>query len=1165
MRGTVSLVNRYFTKDGDTLVSVATGMEWVHHDVVLTDYRTGNVTFEQRGVEFPSTWGKTAVDIVASKYFYGELGSPEREGSLFTLVRRVVREYSGAGVEEGYFSDEDSVVFEAELGYLLLNQMFSFNSPVWFNVGTPHKQAVSACFILDVDDNVPSILNWFTEEGTIFKGGSGAGVNLSKIRGSREQVTGGGLASGPASFMCGADAVAGMIKSGGTHRRSAKMVFLNDDHPDIEEFVTLKVNEEEKIRALRDAGFDMSVGGKDMYSVQYQNANNSVMLSDEFMAAAAAGGTWDLINRTDGSVAKTVGAAGLLRLIATSAWSCGDPGVGFYSTINKWNSLHQVGDIVSSNPCLRGDTPVPTRTGIVRIGDWALTGETREVWDGAKWVRASASATGVKPTVELKLSTNRSLVMTADHRVSSGGVFMPASDMAGHPIDVSRPQHDKSEFLTQYVIAGMLHGDGTTHKASRGKWYLTIGEKDSCMQEYMIKHDESAEVRQYSGRVQVWTSGSYSVNKDIIPERWITEGVYSGSPRVVRSFLRGLYSANGSVAVSHKRVNLKTTHLAMAHQVMDMLASIGIRASLVTTRPATVEHSNGTYSGRESYSVAINGVYDVTLFANQIGFLHEYKEGRLREVVSLNSAGPRDVKVLDVVPTGLVEPVFDFHMEDTHSACVAGYKIHNCGEYLSISNSSCNLGSLNLMKFRSGDKDHIDESAFSAAVRLAILAMDISICFAELPTEKVERNTKRYRQLGLGYANLGALLMSHGLAYDSYEGRDAAAAITELMTLTALNASADIAGVVGTYEGFEETRDGMLEVLAKHQREAADDFAFENLYLRVRETGIRNSNVSLLAPTGTIGLMMGCSTTGIEPAFALTSYKTTVTGDTIVTTLPEAEMGAKALGLAEVDPTHPVFATAVGANSISPSGHIKMMAAVQPMLSMGISKTINVPADATVEDVENVIVEGHKLGLKAMALYRDGSKASQPMSSKAKAEPAVETYASDSVARRKLSKRRNGYTHSFSVAGTDGYLTTGEFSDGSLGEIFLKVSKAGSTLNGMLDAVAIATSIGLQYGVPLETLVEKFRGTKYSPAGITDDAEVRMASSLLDYVFRRLELDYLSPEGAVEASQETTDATPAPAHTDTTDGELCSSCGGPTMRTGSCHVCTSCGTASGCS
>ncbi|MET8614343.1 vitamin B12-dependent ribonucleotide reductase [Streptomyces misionensis] len=924
-------------------------VEWVSRDVVMTNWRDGSVNFEQRGVEFPEFWSVNAVNIVTSKYFRGAVGTPQRETSLKQLIDRIVKTYRKAGEDHKYFaSPADAEIFEHELAYALLHQIFSFNSPVWFNVGTAQPQQVSACFILSVDDSMESILDWYKEEGMIFKGGSGAGLNLSRIRSSKELLSSGGNASGPVSFMRGADASAGTIKSGGATRRAAKMVVLDVDHPDIEDFIETKVKEEEKIRVLRDAGFDMDLGGDDITSVQYQNANNSVRVNDEFMKAVEEGGNFGLRARMTGEVIEEVDAKALFRKIAEAAWACADPGIQYDDTINNWHTCPESGRITASNPC---------------------------------------------------------------------------------------------------------------------------------------------------------------------------------------------------------------------------------------------------------------------------------------------------------------------------------------SEYMHLDNTSCNLASLNLMKFLKDDgqgHQSFQTERFQKVVELVITAMDISICFADFPTQKIGENTRAFRQLGIGYANLGALLMATGHAYDSDGGRALAGAITSLMTGTAYRRSAELAAVVGTYDGYARNADAHKRVMKQHADAngtavrmddldtpvwAAATEAWQDVLRLGEKNGFRNAQASVLAPTGTIGLAMSCDTTGVEPDLALVKFKKLVGGGSMQIvngTVPQAlrrlgyqeeQIEAIVAHIAEngnvIDAPglkqehYEVFDCAMGERAISPMGHVRMMAAIQPWISGAISKTVNMPETATVEEVEEIYFEAWKLGVKALAIYRDNCKVGQPLSAKKKDEKAeIAEKAEDTIrtavekvveyrpVRKRLPKGRPGITTSFTVGGAEGYMTANSYPDDGLGEVFLKMSKQGSTLAGMMDAFSIAVSVGLQYGVPLETYVSKFTNMRFEPAGMTDDPDVRMAQSIVDYIFRRLALDFLPFEtrsalgihsaeerqrhletGSYEPADDEVDveglaqsapraqelkavaapkaeteaAKPAPkqAHTSAelvemqlgiqADAPLCFSCGTKMQRAGSCYICEGCGSTSGCS
>ena len=941
-------LRRLFTSPG---VDPYDEVVWERRDARITNWKDGSVAFEQLDVEFPTSWSVNATNIVTQKYFRGTLGTPERENSLRQVIDRVVNTIVRWGREGDYFADDDEAqAFSDELKYILVTQRAAFNSPVWFNIGVKDvPQQASACFILSVDDKMSSILNWYREEGVIFKGGSGSGVNLSKIRSSVELLEGGGTASGPVSFMRGADASAGTIKSGGKTRRAAKMVILDVDHPDVEEFIWCKVKEERKARVLRDNGFDMDLDGADSYSIQYQNANNSVRVTDEFMQAVIDDADWGMKAVTSGEVVKTIRARDLWRQIAQASWECADPGLQFDTTINKWHTAHNTGRINGSNPC---------------------------------------------------------------------------------------------------------------------------------------------------------------------------------------------------------------------------------------------------------------------------------------------------------------------------------------SEYMHLDNSACNLASINLLKYldlnADNGADSFDVDGYTHTIETIFTAQEILVGRADYPTPEIGETSRQFRQLGIGYANLGALLMALGHAYDSPEGRAWAGALTSLMTGHAYATSAKTAARLGPFEGFAENEEHMLRVLGMH-RDASyeienddvvpDDLlsagqrAWENAVRDGQEHGVRNSQASVLAPTGTIGLMMDCDTTGIEPDLGLVKMKKLVGGGTmsiVNQTIPRAlrRLGYDAqqvddiiayideqksiLGAPHLAAEHvSVFACSMGDNTIHYEGHVRMMGAVQPFLSGAISKTVNMPEEASVEDVEALHQLSWELGLKAVAVYRDNCKVGQPLST-AKKDGASDSAATGAVTatevvekivekivhkpiRQKLPRTRTSKTFEFRVADLKGFATIGEYENGQPGEVWLTVSKQGSTLSGIMDALAKSISHGLQYGVPLRAYVEAFTNMKFEPAGMTDDPDVRFAGSIVDYLVRRMALEYMSYDeraelgiftiaertqptlpGVEEQVTQTTngseivpdpasipsvdelvaglesgalaptveDNTPARGITGSSkpiDAPMCMQCGVHMVRAGSCHACPSCGSTSGCS
>jgi ribonucleoside-diphosphate reductase alpha chain len=925
-------IGRRFTSPG---ADPFNEVEWERRDALIGD--PDSPVFEQRDVEFPKSWSQNATNIVAQKYFRGQLGTDRREGSVKQMIGRVAGTIAQWGRGGGYFAgDEDADAFEAELTHILLHQKAAFNSPVWFNVGFEERPQCSACFILSVEDTMESILDWNTKEGMIFRGGSGSGINLSNIRGSSELLSKGGFASGPVSFMRGADAWAGTIKSGGKTRRAAKMVVLDVDHPDIQDFIWCKAHEEEKAAALRDAGFDMSIDGDGFNSIQYQNANNSVRVTDEFMDAVESGDDWELTARADGRTLKTLPARDLMHQIADAAWRCADPGVQYDTTINRWHTCPESGRINASNPC---------------------------------------------------------------------------------------------------------------------------------------------------------------------------------------------------------------------------------------------------------------------------------------------------------------------------------------SEYMHVDDSACNLASLNLMKFRRPDGTfEVDD--FCHAVDVVFLAQEILVGFSSYPTEEIDRNAKAFRQLGLGYANLGALLMSDGVPYDSDQGRATAAAITALMTGRGYRKSAEVAAAIGPYQEYAKNRDAHNGVMRMHRDasyEIDDSLVEAGLLAAARRTwneavelgeghGYRNAQATVLAPTGTISFLMDCDTTGIEPDFSLVKFKELVGGGQMKIVNRSVPLALRTLGYsdAEVEQIEahvndkativgapglreehlPVFDVAVGERAISHTGHIDMMAATQPLISGAISKTVNLPESATVEDIADAYSRGWRGGLKALAIYRDGSKTAQALRTDAgekKRAGATKSAAAEASApeRRRMPRERESITHKFSIAGHEGYITAGKYEDGSVGEIFLTdIGKEGSTLRGMMNAFATAISIGLQYGVPLETFVRKFSYMRFDPEGITKNPEIPFAKSMPDYIMRWLASRFVEdhdlhedlgiltsevrarkeaqqslfeegngsatnghaegngngstsagqagvttkPDAARPAADALTDAPPVvPARMAGVDlGPACDQCGGMMQRTGSCYTCSSCGNNTGC-
>ncbi|MGH9079587.1 MAG: LAGLIDADG family homing endonuclease [Acidimicrobiales bacterium] len=1344
-------IRRHFT---DPDVHPYDSVSWERRDARITNFRDGSVAFEQLDVEVPASWSLNATNILAQKYFRGTPGTDERERSLRQVADRVIDTVTVWGVKDGYFADDDEAeTFRAELKHLVINQMAAFNSPVWFNIGVAGvPQQGSACFILSVDDTMDSILNWYTEEGVIFKGGSGAGVNLSRIRSSHEFLKGGGTASGPVSFMRGADSSAGTIKSGGKTRRAAKMVILDADHPDIEDCIWCKAIEERKARVLRDAGFDMDLDGKDSISLQYQNANNSVRVTDEFMDAVVEGKDWALTGRVDGAPVRRVRARDLFRQIAHAAWECADPGMQFDTTVNRWHTASNTGRINGSNPCFPGSALVHTDKGLIRFSelvDRANRGEPFGIYThDASNVDAPAQQvvvtspdafmiTGFNEIVRLRFGNGSELRCTPGHRIfTTNRGYVEATDLTtsddvklldlpapavaadpGMPVsgdpDDYRTKGDRGDLLrlpdqwtSEFAhYLGWLVGDGSTSGTVTATIYGSAEDRDEVLPRHAelvewINGDRPLKLsEQANGTVQLRLArrpfkrflealGVHSVRG---PEKRVPWAIEQAPSETAASFLQGLFDADGCVVLNRSKgsyVGLDSTSKELLLGVQVLLSTFGIFSRISDIResgPSTFEYQakDGSAHGfeqRASYDLRITSS-SIAAFARHVGFSLRRKQALLRELILDAPRGfcdvPRTTRLAERTAMG-TELTYNLSEPRNHSYIVDGVVVRNCSEYMHLDNSACNLASLNLLEFLREDST-FDVDGFRAAVAVVFTAQEIIVGNADYPTEHIAENSRRFRELGIGYANLGALLMAQGLPYDSDEGRAWAGAVTALMTGHSYATSARTAARMGPFAGYHENVEPMLSVLRMHRDAVAgiDEEAVPTDLLGAAQEawdlavelgeqhGVRNSQASVLAPTGTIGLLMDCDTTGVEPALGLVKTKKLVGGGTmsiVNQTVPRAlgrlgyspdQVGAivgyidehkTIVGAPHLTREHlGVFACSMGDNTIHYLGHVRMMGAVQPFISGAISKTVNLPEEVTVEEVEQLHIDAWRMGIKAVAIYRDNCKVAQPLSTTKKAstpldpEPAgsdAEAHArelaekiagleaalaheqsrsSDTVVvgavRERLPRRRKSSTFAFRVADCEGYVTVGEYEDGRPGEVFMKVSKQGSTLAGIMDAFSISVSLGLQHGVPLATYVRKYTNMRFEPAGITDDPDLRIATSLVDYIFRRLAVDYLTLEeraelgvlsttermqptlpGVEETASESVGVVvaeavdpviatvvegsavtgPIPAGSPAARAELrdapyCYQCGNVMQRAGSCYVCGSCGTTSGCS
>jgi len=1279
------IVRRWFTTEG---VDPFDEVEWERRTARITGSK-GEVVFEQKDVEVPKFWSQNATNIVASKYFRGQLGTPQREQSVKQLINRVVNTITGWGIKDGYFeSEREAKTFAAELTHLLLHQKAAFNSPVWFNIGVPGEpQQASACFILSIQDTMESILEWYKTEGLIFKGGSGAGVNLSPLRSSKEPLSSGGMASGPVSFMRGADAIAGTIKSGGKTRRAAKMVVLNVDHPDIVDFIWCKAKEEKKASVLAEAGYDLSLDGEAWISIQYQNANNSVRVTDDFMRAVLEDKDWHLKAVTTGEVLETHKARDLMRQIAQAAWECADPGIQYDTTINDWHTVPNSGRINASNPCFPGDARVFTDKGLIpfwELIDRVNRGESFRIYTHRATAKEPGEGvvlsspiqfmiTGINDIYRLRFDNGAEIRCTENHRFfTKNRGMIPARELTpedrvmlndapalpefadwaipvsanwedyrakgGHHRLMNLPSKWTSEFAE---LLGHLTGDGGI-----GETMITwIYGSEEDRKELMPRHRALLESILGSVNHRVQANGTEQLRIARTPflryltalgfkrarasEKRVPWVIFQAPPEIVAAYLRGLFNADGCVHEGEngtRYVGLWSKSLGLLQDVQKLLLSFGIAASIYSCerrdkarfRYTRKDGTNITYQSiGPSYDLRING-QSLKRFYDVIGFSLLHKQKALAEMVA-----HRDFYTIDTTAR-LVEMKYDgrevtYNLTEPlhHSYIVDGFVVANCSEYMSLDDTSCNLASLNLMKFLD-ENGEFDVESFKHAVATMILAQEIIVGNASYPTEKIRQNTINFRQLGLGYANLGALLMARGLPYDSDEGRAFAAAVTALMTGHAYATSALIAKKVGPFAGYKENEEPMLRVMRKHRdalKGVDTRLVPPSLYeaavqawdeaVRLGELyGYRNAQATVLAPTGTISFMMDCDTTGIEPDLALVKYKTLVGGGImkiVNQTVPlalerlgyspgEIEAIVKYLdekgtveGAPHLKPEHlPVFDCAFrppnGTRSIHYMGHVKMLAAVQPFISGAISKTINLPRDVTVDEVMDLYIQGWKLGLKALAIYRDGSKTVQPLHT---AKGEKERWKEPRPVRKRLPDERQAITHKFSVGGQEGYITVGLFEDGTPGEVFLTIAKEGSTISGLMDVIATQTSLALQYGVPLKDLVRKFINTRFEPAGVTNNPQIRFATSIIDYVFRWLGLKFLPHEDLVELGlvvKETEEGALRPApevsipvkpeqngRVAYIDGPPCFECGAIMVRTGSCYGCLNCGATRGCS
>lgn len=1151
----LTLVNRHFTSD---VAGPYHNIEWERTTAEITG-PTGEVFFRQEDVEFPKNWSATARNVVASKYFYGKLGSKERESSLKELVWRVADAITTYGENNGYFDDvTQSHAFSEELCHILATQKASFNSPVWFNIGTPKPvQQASACFILGVEDDMPSILNWYAEEGMIFKGGSGAGVNLSNIRSSREHMSAGGLASGPVSFMRGADASAGAIKSGGSTRRSAKMVVLDASHPDVIEFIRCKAEEERKAYALGDAGWDMSLNGEAWSSIQFQNANNSVRVSDAFMIAATTGKDWPLVG-VDGQVIESVLAKDILHEMAQAAWECGDPGIQYDDTCNLWHTRSDTERNYATNPCcFVGETLVDTSEGKISFDQLmnleelplAFCYDTLTRLPALKKIKRVWKAGETRRLVEVTTDKGITVRCTPEHRfLLRNGEYVEAEFLS---------EGDRLRKIGRWINERRRHVAYINHRETPGVPNGTVIQSRFIWEQVYGPIAEGYDVHHINGDCTDDRLSNLELRQS--GEHRSAHSAGSGNPRYLDP---------------------------LDDQLLEVWEAVEATGKVTPTRW-------NSYVCKSEFHRIVPMAQSPSVGGNVMGMDWETFCGYMESVKDASNDRVASVSVIELDEP---EAVFDLEVEGVHNfsvcseASIHSIVVHN-SEYVSINNSACNLASINLLSFLQDDGD-FDWTSFQHTVEILITAMDILVGYSSYPTEKITKNANAHRELGLGYANLGALLMSMGMPYDSEEGRRLAAEITSTMTGIAYRQSTKMAQRLGPCEAYHPNSKSMIDVLYEHRTAAANDVPttfqlWSDVIVLAEKYGVRNMQTTVIAPTGTIAFMMDCDTTGIEPAIALVSYKTLVGGGYMKLVNKSVRRALNSLGYSHnqvediaahieehdtiIDAPHlreddlPVFDCAFGNDrTITPMGHLLMMASVQPFVSGAISKTVNLPNEATVEDVEQIYIDGWKLGLKALAIYRDGSKRTQPLSTKV--ESVVSAEAPPTTTRRRLPDTRTAITHKFQIGMTDGYITVGLYEDGSPGELFINVSKQGSTISGLVDAWAIAVSMGLQHGVPLESFIDKFRAMRFDPQGITSNEQMRFVSSLPDYLAQWLEDTFVEVDETRIIVDPTPQAQNSPTQTSAVgEGPLCISCGSMTIRSGTCYTCVACGTTTGCS
>jgi len=1187
-------------------------------------------------IEFPVDFDENAATIVASRYL--TTNSNKKEHSLKDMINRVSDTITQWCEDQHYFiyqfdegkdpkQYETLIKFNYKLKLYQIHRLFAFNSPVYFNVGINKPAQTSACFILSIEDNMDSITEFSKTEAKIFKNGSGSGANLSTLRSSKESVSGGGFASGPVSFLKSQDILGGIIKSGGTLRRSAKLACLNIDHPDIEDFINCKTFEEEKLNILRANNIKNRPGYDLSDEVFFQNTNLSVRVTDEFMKAVIEDSTWDTKFVKTGKIYKTYKARDLLKQIARTSWRIAEPGIQFHDTINNWNTLKDSGEIVSSNPCLPAWAPVLTPSGYKYFKDI----NNKIVINGNEYKCSDLIKTSEKSEVfEVQLSSGISIYVTKNHQITTtrGDIELgnlKIDDKIKMDYTPLKFEYNQEDYEKGF-IAGYLFSEGSIICPARGQKFISfsLGIKEfdletnllNLLQKYIPNSQNDTFVPHYQkpNTCKVLTFNKTSKSKAIFDLFGTTTKddftLFNKSLSYQKGFIEAFITFDGHTVNRQYEKVIKASQSGdrgykILKEMQLSLASFGIYSSITINNHAKkVERDGKIYNYKTSYNLLINDVWE---FSKRFSLFSQEKQKRINDIVILPKKHPsritnlKEFQAIKCISKFSEEEVFDINVPEIRHFVTSASIVHNCSEFMSLDNTSCNLASINLLNFFNFDNHSFSfhTKLFEDVIKTVITAQDAIIDVSKYPNSIIAENTKKYRNIGLGFTNLGGLLIWLGIPYDSKIGRYIASVLTATMTGIAYTASADLADNIGPFEEFENNKSSFKKVLLQHYDNVVmltddlniNDFDFKYNFIKlianycldiwnklIKRNNFRNAQISLLAPTGTISSIMNAVTTGIEPEYSLVRYKRLSGSDGAILkyTNPIIEKSLENLGYDKqyipsiinelidpnksektlIKPEHlDIYLSASelpGTDKyINYMAHLKMCAAVQPFISGAISKTINLPKNCTVDDIYNLYIDAWKMGLKCVIIYRDGSKNFQPLS--------TQNLEIKKLIRKKLPTERKAFTHKFSVGESEGYITCGLYEDtNELGEIFINVSKEGSTLSGFADALATIISISLQYGVPLEDIVRKLSYLKFEPNGFTAHKDIKIAYSIVDYIARYIGLKFLSSDIQKKLGLIIDDSNHQRI-SKSTEGAPCPNCGSLMRKLGSCYLCTNCG------